>query len=399
MSGVDGLSAQAPREEVQDDGTVMTRGTPPLDLGGAGKPWITKKDSGWSAGVHLRLPSGRRRQVTASGPTKGVAERRLAAKVASLTDTSANGVQPDWTVAGLCRHWLAHKTRAGHSRRGTPLKPQTLWNFTDTVERLIVPAAGQLRVREATVPVLKHLLNGLEDSGLSTRQIRTVLSQAMALAVRDGAVPLNPVEVLSVPAREKREVGALDVPSARRLLTIVHPDHLRRPGVRGPNGDLHDAVLLALATGGRVGELLALTARDVDLDGPSPTVNIAATLIEPRKGHISKHTRQESTKSSQTRALILPDAAVEVVSRPLASNRVLGSDAPVLASRTGTHLWAANLRMRLRAAVAEDPVLKGTTMHTLRRTVASLVAYSDGSKPRAGNSATRSPGRRPSPRT
>ncbi len=51
---------------------------------------------------------------------------------------------------------------------------------------------------------------------------------------------------------------------------------------------------------------------------------------------------------------------------------------PILCSARGTFLWPNNLRTRLRAALADDDELRGTTPHTLRRTVGTLIAYQVG---------------------
>ena len=51
---------------------------------------------------------------------------------------------------------------------------------------------------------------------------------------------------------------------------------------------------------------------------------------------------------------------------------------PLLPSGKSQHLSAANIRTRLRAVIAAEPTVVGSTPHTLRRTVASLIAYEFG---------------------
>ncbi|MGO4258143.1 tyrosine-type recombinase/integrase [Marmoricola sp. RAF53] len=355
----------------------MKGGRPHLELAEQGAIWVTAKGTGkYVAGVHVRLRNGQRKQVTATGTSRAAARRRLQAKVDKMVTPADDGVQPTWTIDALAEHWLARKVRQGNSRTSAPLKPQTVWAYQDQITRIITPAIGSLRVHEATVSVIEHALAELESAGISTAQSRTVLTMMFALALRDGAVVTQPMAHVTPPAREPREVEILQVAEARRLLAVIHPDALRIPGRRRPNRDLLDVATLGLATGARVSELLAIQHRHVDLSGPAATVTISGTLVEPRKGYVEALHRQETTKTGNDRTLVLPHAVLPMIETRLTPNT--DPNTPLFASRTGAWLWAANIRTRLRAAVENDEVLRGTTPHTLRRTVASAVAYEAG---------------------
>jgi integrase len=53
-------------------------------------------------------------------------------------------------------------------------------------------------------------------------------------------------------------------------------------------------------------------------------------------------------------------------------------EAPVFAIAVGNWISPANIRARLRRAVADDELLNGTSPHTLRRSVGTLIAHQDG---------------------
>lgn len=357
----------------------MSPGRPHLALGEQGQPWTRRLPSGrHRAAANVRTHSGKRRQVTATGASKSAALRNLQRKIDNLVEAPQAGAQPHWTIGDLAPYWEEHKRRSGSTRQRRPLKAQTRWNYHDQITRIIIPAMGDLRLHEVTAPRLEAYLDELEDNGLSTEGARGVLNQMLNLAARDGAIPINPMPLVSRPAREPREVEALDVDQARELLRIVHPDHLRKPGRRGPKRDLYNFCLLALATGARVSEILAVPRRLVDLDGDAPTLTISGTLVEPRKGFVEEHHRQESTKTDDVRTLILPDAAASLLRARMESSRFTDPDDPMLPSGNGTWLWAANIRTSLRKAIKGHPDFGGTTPHTLRRTVASLIAYEAG---------------------
>ena len=366
-------------------------GRPGLPLGVSGQSWTTeKKGGGFTAAVWVRTANGKRRQVTASGKTKGAALRNLQRRLEMLVEPAAQGMQPNWRIKQAVRHWRKRLETTGGGRTRRPLKPQTLAGYDSEIVRIIDPAMGDVRLHEVTIPLIEGLLGALEQQGVSTERARNVLNATFHLAARDGACA-NPMPYVALPAREPKEVEVLTIAAARLLLRVTHRDYKRTRGKRRPNHDLHDVVALCLATGMRVGECLALRHQDVDLDGERATVTVSGTMVEPRKvpksewadpevpeWYIATYFRQDSTKTNQVRTLVLPDTVAQRLRERRDSSPFTEPHHPLLASGKGQHLWAANIRTRLRAAIADEPTLVGTTPHTLRRTVASLVAYEFG---------------------
>ena len=367
-------------------------GRPALEPGTSGAPWTRKQQSGrWTAAAWVRDANGSKRQVSASGVSKGAALRNLQRKLETRAQPGSHGVQPNWTVSETGQHWWHRAGKVGAARGRGQLKPQTLAAYDSELRRVIGPMIGGLRLSEITVPLLEAAFSDLEDSGMSTAQARSVINQVFALAVRDGAMKVNPLPLISLPPREPREVEILDIGEVRLLRRITHPDFGRRAGARAPNRDLHDVVTVLAGTGARIGEALALRHQDVDLDSSVPTVTISGTMVEPRRKpksmwadpdvpewYVETYTRQPTTKTNQVRTLVLPARVAEQLQERRANSRFTEPHHPLLASGRGQHLWAANIRTRLRARIADHPTLVGTTPHTLRRTVASLVAYAHG---------------------
>jgi integrase len=151
-----------------------------------------------------------------------------------------------------------------------------------------------------------------------------------------------------------------------------------------PNLDLEEFVDLLLGTGCREGEGLAIRPIDLtDLTGPTPILHVRGTLIEPLKGYVEKLHRQDATKNREDRRLILPDAVAAMLQVRMRRIPPAGPEAPIFASRTGNWLSPSNMRTRLRQAVERavangqplDKELNGTTLHTVRRTVGTLLAH------------------------
>lgn len=132
-----------------------------------------------------------------------------------------------------------------------------------------------------------------------------------ALAVRRGALTTNPIRDtgrLRNPRRHK--VRALDRERLDAIRAAIRQWQEPTPGMSGPRptGDLGDIVDLMLATGARIGEILAVRWEDVDLVVERPSLTILGTIVYLKgKGFF----RQEWTKSNAGyRTVVLPRFAV-----------------------------------------------------------------------------------------
>jgi len=353
-------------------------------------------DGRWMARAQIRDADGRVRSIRVSAATKGAAGRKMERRLAERSDPSIPGVSPAMTLATLAQLWLDYRADHGKARAQGPLAPQTMATYASEIRTVVVPALGGVRVREVDVRLLDNLFADVENGrrhgaypgrpgGRSTEQLRVVLSGMLALAVRHRALPFNPMrDVAKTSRQQRREVEFLSVRAANHLRHRVRRESARVPGRRMPNRDLEDLVDFLLGTGCREGEALAVRRRDlIDLRGPDPMVHICGTLIEPRKGYVEKPYRQDWTKTHEDRTLILPARVAQVLRARLERSPVTGLDSPVFASRSGNWLSPANMRTRLRHALeravahgtALDHELDGTTLHTLRRTVGTLVTH------------------------
>lgn len=175
-----------------------------------------------------------------------------------------------------------------------------------------------------------------------------------------------------------RRHAALTVASAHRLRSLIDPSTQRIPGYRGPNPDLFEVCDTLLGTGARIGECLALRWSDLTLTDSKPLARICGTLVEQGKGFVERLHRQDLTKSGTDRTLVVPDHVVELLLARRRRTKSRRGEGPVFASRNGAWLWPNNLRTRLRHATRGDFEFDGTTPHTMRRTVGTLIAHEAG---------------------
>lgn len=362
-------------------------------------PWTRKTKNGevvvtegWRARGRVKDRRGKFRDVCVVRPTKGEAKREAERRLAKLEARIKSGVANDAprTVGALAERWLTAKAKtvspqsAAQARAGKKvrskrrLSPNTLATYASATRCIILKHLGDELVEDLTVVRLDELFEAL-DEVMSTDQARTVLRQMLDWAVAKGLASFNPMRDVSPSNRDEFTVKALKTKDARRLIAMARADvgaHRvskdgRRLGGKRPNRDLADFIVFGLGTGARVGEILAVRVCDLSLDGPVPSVDICGTMVEARGEHIKERFRQGYPKNKSRRRVPLPDAVVDMLRERLSSSPFTDPDDPVFASTEGTPLWSSNIRTRLRTLTKGDPLLSGTSPHTLRRSVAT----------------------------
>jgi integrase len=130
-----------------------------------------------------------------------------------------------------------------------------------------------------------------------------------------------------------------------------------------------------LATGARIGEVLALRWSDVDLAASPPTVTISGTVVRvPGEGMII----QDHPKSaSGRRRLIIPGFLVDVLLRRQVEQVEPAESDVVFPSGVGTLRDPSNFRDQWRQA-RDRLGLNWVTPHSFRKSVATVMSDKDG---------------------
>jgi hypothetical protein len=122
--------------------------------------------------------------VRANGRSRAAAERALAKALRDRARIDAGAeVSADTKFAAVAELWFSDFQRKDRS-------PTTLQAYRDRLDKQILPALGNVRVRELSVGLVDRHLRAIEakHGGALAKQTKTVLGQVCGLAVRHDAM-------------------------------------------------------------------------------------------------------------------------------------------------------------------------------------------------------------------
>ncbi len=225
----------------------------------------------WYPRIQRATPDGhgrRRFDYLGGYPTKAAARAALEQALGLHSDNAApdppsntGTVVAGPTLNDLLDHWLAHL----HSNKA--LRLRTIGRYRQLLAHHLRPYLGTVPVRAlATLQIQRHYdhlaHHGRKDGkpgGLGPRTIRELhlcLRQALGYAMKWHDLPANPAADAEPPAVSNDTRAALTPEQVSILLAAAHHDP--RPWLRA-------FVVLAAATGARIGELCGLEWHDLDL--------------------------------------------------------------------------------------------------------------------------------------
>lgn len=303
---------------------------------------------------------GHTRQVEAYGRSATAAENALRKRLKDRSETGRRGeLTAMHRFSDAVELWL---TKFEALVADGDRSASSLDTYRRAVRLHVLPALGEVRLGEATTPVLDKFIGKIKaDVGPPTaKTCRSVLSGVMGLATRYGAVFANPVrEVDRIEAKAKKPPRALTDSERVTWLTQLRADE------KAVRKDLPDLTFFMLATGVRIGEALAVLWEQIDVQ--AGIVEITHTIIRVKgEGLVRKVTKS----SAGERALKLPTSATAMLRRRFMTGVRL--DHPVFPDILGSFRDPANVRRDFRDARGED-TLAWITSHNFRKTVATIL--------------------------
>lgn len=322
----------------------------------------------FEARTYVRDGDGVRRKVRRTGRSDEAARRELQRHLASRrTPLSGQAITEKTTLAELFDAWIVRKVAEDNLLPQSQAQYRTVWRVHG-LDRL-----GALRIRELPTSRADAHLKSIE-SVRQAQLLRIVLKGMFTLAVRFDVIAVNPIAEARPNRGDAREVRAATPEEFRQIQQAVSAYVAVK--VRGPaRGRYLPAFIeLAMATGARPGEVLAIQWEEVDLLADPPTVTISGTVIDHQSVPGLPAHRQDFRKHhAPPLVTYLPLHGVEALT---ALFGVTGPSGLVFKNRNGGPLSANNLRRSLREALPED--LRWCTPHSFRRTAGTVVRDAHG---------------------
>lgn len=222
------------------------------------------------------------------------------------------------TFRNAAEAWYRHGVHEGGGR-GHPWKPSTVRDYRSVLDRHLLPAFGDRRVEAITTQTIEawradRMANGKLPRRTAVKLV-AILHSIMERARRTYRLPANPV----------RDVERLAIVYRSEDFDFYSPEEVRAL-VRAASNEQDAAIFLTAAfTGMRMGEVLALRARNVDFEAEALRV----------MGSVDFKEGVGSTKGGRGRTVPMVPEVATVLARQLQRERFIGREDSCSRTRPG----------------------------------------------------------------
>jgi integrase len=325
---------------------------------GSGEGSIYKRHDGrWVAELDLGYGEGKRKRRTLYGKTRN----EVAGKLRAAQTDHDRGVSlrsNRLTVEEFLNNWLQAIKPNVRQRTWARYEQYLRLHALPTLGPVMVSALSGQHLQRLYADRLKTL------SPTTVHHLHSVLHRALGSAVRQHLVPFNVANEVEPPRPTRTQFRTLSPEEARRFLSVCEPAQLKA------------LFVLALTTGLRQGELLALKWRDIDFEHRRITVR-GTLQRRPGQGLVVAETKTAASR----RQVSLAWTAVEALhnhrerAEKVWRNRgtVPSIDDFVFTNDEGKPLDAGNLRDRVFRPLLAKASVPMIRFHDLRHTFATLL--------------------------
>ena len=318
-----------------------------------------RKDGRWTAEISLE---GGKSKFLYGKTRKEVQEKLKKALYEQQQGMLVTGAQQK--VGQFLTLWLEDV----HKRS---IRPRTYERYEEIVRLHLAPGIGYHQIQKLSAQHLQSFYAKKLEEGLSTTTVisfHNVLHKALETAVRWNLIARNPCDLVSPPRRKRFEIRPLSMQQIHQFLAVAR-------------GHRQEALfILALATGMRRGELLALKWQDLDLEQGTLQVRRILTRIPsklPGKGYEEAEPKTDKGR----RSIALPSFAAEALKQhrlrqteaKLKAGPVWQDHDYVFCTSIGTHLNPTRDVLDALKSLLEKAGLPDIRFHDLRHSSATML--------------------------
>lgn len=309
--------------------------------------YFRKRGDKWSFTVDVgRDPvTNKRKQVTRSG-FESEAKARIACEqfLAELEQGKVPGrIKLETFATEYFEKELIHKLAEG-----------TYINQWQVARDYIFPKLGHMWLDMIRHEHIVHFYNQLLNDGISRATIRNtsaVLKRILKAAVIYGHILRNPAQYATPPKYEPARMKVWTMEEMKQFLESTK------------DAPLYPVYILALTSGMRRGEILALNKGDLNFE--TNTVTVTKTLKRTAKSGLHVSSRPKTDNSF--RSIILPQNTMDVLRNHIDTKMV---DVDILFDKEGKYIYPENVSRTFKSDVRKAGVTD-IRFHDMRHTHAS----------------------------
>lgn len=328
----------------------------------------------------------------------GATEREVRRKLTETKYQLDNGTYCDKdniTFANWMLKWLEIYAKPG-------IKPSTYTSYKTYINGHIAPYFHNTKLQDLQPDRLQQFLNykstngrldGKEggNSAKTVLNIKNMIHAALKQACINGLINRNIADLVKTPKQVKKEMRVLTTEEQSALIKAASNDRYGIP------------IILALYTGMRVGEVLAIKNEDLHLDGDSPVIHVRSSMKREYKDGITSKNAEYFGDNDENKTVLMRSSpktytsirdiplipeAVEILKKQLQYNKEDKFDAGIAYADYGfvfsnplgqpfdQRTYADNFERIVKSAGIEKTIQLGTNdvsvgFHTLRHTFAT----------------------------
>mgnify|MGYP004666795273 CR=1 FL=1 len=250
------------------------------------------------------------------------------------------------------------------------VKPTTFDMYYRACNSYLKPNLGHYKLDKLNPLVVQRFINEISKKGISKcdglsvssiKKILITLSQAYSQAVKLNMLYKNPCSDIVMPNKQPRQAVAFTADEQERFLSLC-----------GSDTTYENMFLFAFNTGMRLGEIIALTWKDINFD--DKTVSVNKNLVEvynydETAEHKKKTIINSSTKNGESRVIPLNKKALAAVMNQKANCKV--TTPFVFYSSAGTAVQKRNIYRSFHRIRENAEITSPVSFHSMRHSFAT----------------------------